>query len=692
MSLAPLTFKVAPHIVEDLGLNLYTSLPRVLVEFVANAYDADSPFVKISLNHDAIYGARQVVKKQFELEKEKHATGFGPAPLPLETRVLPSELQIVIEDAGHGMSRADLNSKFLFAGRRRRREEPESHGRSPKGRPLMGRKGLGKLAGFGVAKHVQVTSKRSDESHATSIDLNYDDLIKNRQVHEIPVPESTHADGAGIAKSGTRIVLSQLLYDPLKSRLRTLEEEIAEFFWLIDTSDFAIFMNDKLVQPLQREFAYAWPEPDDKPVNEFVTTVLPREGGGELKFAYRIRFTGKDQALEAEQRGVRVYAHKRLAAMPSLLSVDTNIHGFHQTHYLDGVVHADFIDEEDADYISTDRGGLRWESPLLAGLHTFLTEQMKEACKRYQAVRDIKGPKEIEDDTFTQSELQKHDLSQSERRLATRFAVILEKSCMRGVKDSVYKHTLPQLIQGIGRGTILSAITALARQKLPKLDDVVHELVRLTEDELDQFISAIQGRLKGINALKKIVEDEAFRKERNEKRIQKLFEKCPWLVDPTYTQFLLAADVSLATTFNLLAKELGIGSYASVGKDPKEPDLVFLIGNTGLHRLVIVELKASNIPLEAEHLDQLLLYMQRAQEWLEEEKGVKGFQITGHLIGTMPHSNSRAAGALALRYRIREAGPSARWSVRDFLSVLNDTQAAHSEVLEIHKRASLARD
>ncbi len=42
-----LTFKVAPHIVEDLGLNLYTTLARVLVEFVANAYDADSPHVDL---------------------------------------------------------------------------------------------------------------------------------------------------------------------------------------------------------------------------------------------------------------------------------------------------------------------------------------------------------------------------------------------------------------------------------------------------------------------------------------------------------------------------------------------------------------------------------------------------------------------------------------------------------------------
>ena len=44
MAQEPLKFIVAPHIVQDLGLNLYTSLPRVLVEFIANAYDADSPY------------------------------------------------------------------------------------------------------------------------------------------------------------------------------------------------------------------------------------------------------------------------------------------------------------------------------------------------------------------------------------------------------------------------------------------------------------------------------------------------------------------------------------------------------------------------------------------------------------------------------------------------------------------------
>jgi hypothetical protein len=684
-----LKFKVAPHIVEDLGLNLYTTLPRVLVEFVANAYDADSSYVNVALDHERIRMAREVIRKQYELDKAKQKS-VGGAVAPLETRTLPDELQIVIEDGGFGMSRNDLNTKFLFAGRRRRSEEPAAKGRTPKGRPLMGRKGLGKLAGFGVAKRVVVVTRKAGEAHATKVTLDYDKLVQQQNVHEIEVPDETMTDGAGIAPSGTRVILSRLLYDPLRSRTRTIQEEIADYFALIDPANFVIRLNGKPIKPATRNLAYAWPEPRAVPIDQFIDKSLPREGGGEIKFRYRIRFTGKDEALEAEQRGVRVYAHKRLAASPSLLGADTNMHGFRMTDYMDGVVHADFIDEEEADYIATDRGSLRWESPLLSGMFEFLSGEIKEACKRYQLVRDEASPKIVREDPFTISEIRKQDFSRKDHRLALRFAVILEKSCKRGVNDPVYKNTLPPLIQGIGHGNILSAITALADQDRPSLVKVIHEMVRLTQDELDQFVGAVKGRLKGIEALKKIVEHVDFRARRNEQKIQGLFERCPWMVDPTYTQFL-TADVSLGTAFKRLAQELGIGEYASDDHDGKEPDLVFLIGNTSLHRLVIVELKASNIELEAKHLSQLEYYLQRAEEWLAEQD-LHGFQVHGHLIGTKASPKSRAEGAVILRRRIKESGPETPWRVRDYLQVLRDTQAAHEELLEIHRRTEQAAE
>jgi hypothetical protein len=555
----------------------------------------------------------------------------------------------------------------------------------------MGRKGLGKLAGFGVAKVMEVTTRREGETHATKIQLDYDELVKKQNVHEIDVPEDFLADGGGFAESGTKITLSRLLYDPLKSRSRTIEQEIADYFALIDESEFSIRLNGRTVRPAPRTLVYAWPQPNDLAVDQFVEKKLPREGGGEITFQYRIRFTGKNEALAAEQRGVRVYAHKRLAAAPSLLAADTNMHGFRMTDYLDGVVHADFIDEEQADYISTDRESLRWESPLLSGLYEFLGEEITEACKQYAKKREEDAPKIVQNDPFTCGEVDNHDFSKKDRKLAFRFAEILEKTYKRGIDDPAYKSTLPPLLNGIGHGNILTAITALAEQPQPELDRVVHEIVRLTRDEFDQFIGCVKGRLKGIEALRKIIEHPDFKTKRNEKRIQELMEECPWLVDPTYTQFLLVADVSLGTLFKRLAQELQIGAYAATKADAKEPDLVFLIGNLSLQRIVIVELKASNVTLEAENLGQLEYYMQRTEEWLEAQN-MGGFKVLGHLIGTKASPKSQAKGAVMLRRRIDKAGPDTSWRVRDYLEVLTDTNAAHEELMTIHRNLKSQSD
>lgn len=67
----PLKFIVAPHIVQDLGLNLYTDLPRILVEFVANAYDADAPKAEIFMDVDAIRQHRRILRADWDAEKER---------------------------------------------------------------------------------------------------------------------------------------------------------------------------------------------------------------------------------------------------------------------------------------------------------------------------------------------------------------------------------------------------------------------------------------------------------------------------------------------------------------------------------------------------------------------------------------------------------------------------------------------
>jgi len=680
----PLKFIVAPHIVQDLGLNLYTSLPRVLVEFVANAYDADSPNASILFDANRAEKARHVIQKQWELEREQ-LTGSGSTKVVrLAERTLPDDIQIIVEDAGHGMSREDFRTKFLVAGRRRREMESKD-GLSPARRALMGRKGLGKLAGFGVAQVITVISRAKGEPYATKVVLDYNQLIQVRDTNEIPIREERLEGGGGIKRSGTRIVLSRLLYEPMKSRLSTIEHQVAEHFAQINPDDFRIELNGRLVAPAPRSHVYAWPEPE-RPIGDMIETSYTTEDGRTFTFDYRLRFTEDRAALAAKDRGVRVYAHKRLTAVPSLLDADTNMHGFRMTDYLDGVVYADFVDDQPEDYIATDRQALRWESPLLAPMYDMLSTAIKDACKNRQRARDEEKEREAEKDDFTRNEIEKAELTKREQKIAYRLAATISTLHKKGHEDPAYQAQFAQVVKALGQGEILAALADLARREHPELDRVVSQVTRLTAEELDGFFRYVRGRINGIAALKKIVRDVDFRAKQNEKKVQTMFENSPWLIDPTYTQFL-TADQPMSDLFDRLAKELQIGKHAPQDvrdDEDKRPDLVFLLGNLSLGRLVIVELKSANKPLDVRHLEQLEYYMERAEQWLQEQ-GRGGIKVFGHLIGTKASPQCRAQGRVVLRRHVKEAGPQTKWSVRDYLEVLEETAAAHHELLQVEQ-------
>lgn len=675
----PLTFKVAPHIVEDLGLNLYTSLPRVLVEFIANAYDADARSVSIDVDVQAIAKARNAMKEAFNLES-KRARDSSVALMPLGERALPKSHTIVITDSGFGMSRNDLNTKFLVAGRRRRKAEPEEKGRSPGGRPLMGRKGLGKLAGFGVAKVVEIVTRKRGEPHATKITLAYDQIHKVTRAEDIKIPEELLLDGAGLPEAGgTKITLSELLYDPTKAGSESIEHEIADHFEMIDEVDFSILLNGRPVQRKVRPLAFAYPEPS-RAIDEFVTKVMTREDGRPFSFEYRMRFTGEEHALTAARRGVRVYAHRRLAAAPSLLAADTNMHGFRMTDYLDGVVHADFLDEEDADYIATDRQSLRWDSPLLADVYLFLSEEIREACKAAQKRRDESSKDAVREDAFTKTSIQQHGLSKRDEHFAFRMAAILRSACKRGVQDPVYKAKLPVLVKSIGAGNVISAITQLASEDHPTLDKVALQIARLRMVEIDQLVTSAHARVKAVDALRKIVEDVNFSTSNEEKKVHALLGRAPWLIDTRFGHYV-SSNQSMDTLVKRLTSMLKVGVSAPTKIDPEErPDLVFLLGGEAFGHIVVIELKAPNEMLDTDDLDQLLDYMEQVRNWLDEhEKG--NVQVTGQLIGSLADPRAGGRKIRALRQRMKE-GKNQPWKIRDFAALLKDAQASHREIID----------
>ena len=151
MSLRPLEMKIELTVIEDLGIKLYGKLPPVISELIANSWDADSKIVNVSLPNGNI----------------------------------DTSSQIIIEDLGIGMTYDEIIDKFLRIGRKRREEGDSS---TSGGRRVMGRKGIGKLAVFGVCKTVEIETVKNHVLNSFS--MNIEDILNEARSTGVYKPNS----------------------------------------------------------------------------------------------------------------------------------------------------------------------------------------------------------------------------------------------------------------------------------------------------------------------------------------------------------------------------------------------------------------------------------------------------------------------------------------------------------------------
>ena len=114
--------------IDHLGVKLYSTIPPMIAELVANAWDADATNVEIILKDEDIKS-------------------------------------IIVKDNGLGMTFNELNNNFLKIGRNRRKDTHIS--KTKKGRNVLGKKGLGKLSVFGIGNKVTITTIKKAMSQQT---------------------------------------------------------------------------------------------------------------------------------------------------------------------------------------------------------------------------------------------------------------------------------------------------------------------------------------------------------------------------------------------------------------------------------------------------------------------------------------------------------------------------------------------
>ena len=308
------------NVLNHLGLNLYSNIPAVLSEIVANAYDADATLVTINLADD----------------------------------------KITIKDNGIGMTNADINDKFLYVGYQKR-ENGEDFS-SVLNRPVMGRKGIGKLSLFSIADTIEIFSTKGSE--VNGFRMNKDDIQKQikenggtyypSEIEPIPL------------EKGTVIVLSNLKKEINKTE-NFLKRRLARRFSVIGSDhNFEVKINNSPITIGDREFLrnveFLWTigEYPTNSFQEFNNIKEKRVLNGELKIndaAYKISgWIGTVEApSQLKEEGtsnnkISIICRGKMAQEDIL---DSYTEGGIYADYIVGEVTADFLDDTDYDDIAT---------------------------------------------------------------------------------------------------------------------------------------------------------------------------------------------------------------------------------------------------------------------------------------------------------------------------------------------------
>ena len=365
MAERPLEIKISLAALEHLGMNLYSTIPAVLSEIVANAWDADAGRVLVTL-------------------------GAG---------------RITIEDDGVGMTRDQVIDRFLDVGFQRRKA---MGARTAKGRQPMGRKGIGKLSSFSIANVVTVYTISNGEHTAFRMDAQHiRDQMREDDGGACPVEELEEWPGA--LGAGTRIVLTGLKHEATAQTTHGLRQRIARRFSVIGPQQgFAVVVDGECISPADRGYdqhvEYCWTYGDEaNTLRRFVNLAdnqPPASRNAALKDA-GVHITGwigtvkKPNFLKAED-GDNL---NRLAVfMRGKVAQEDLLGDFGMKEifadYLVGEIHCDDLDQDDGDDIATSsRQALKHNDPRFAALRRFVHGELRYIAGQWTDLRNQQGAK-----------------------------------------------------------------------------------------------------------------------------------------------------------------------------------------------------------------------------------------------------------------------------------------------------------
>ena len=571
----PYDLNIDLNVLNHLGLNLYSNIPAVLSEMVANAWDADAMRVDISVRGQA-------------------------------------NKYIIVQDNGCGMDDPDLRDKYLTVGYQRRSKGKGD--RTPGGRAVMGRKGIGKLSVFSIAGKVQVITKAKN-SKPLAIEL---DVKKIREAIEngnggkyhpqpIPVPQAVD-----VGRSGTVLILRDLKKRVTASLDRYLRQRVARRFSIF-SADFRVFIDGEEITLNDRnyfeklEYALVYGDYDTSRFKHDEEYVIPRVNDteeGQGTFSVRgwiglVKESGLLQEGADNLNKISVLARGKVALEDIL---DTFREGGMYTKYIIGELEADFLDRtEEEDIATSSRQDFIRSDPRFEGFRKFVEGELKFLQKERERIKREKGTEKALEVAAVKDWYR--DLGSDSKKEAQKlFGKINQIANDPDHRKTLYKHG----VLAFEHLRHKDKLNELEHLDINNLDIAVKLFSELDDIEASWYYEITEGRLDIIKKFRQHISDDAL-----EKIIQRHVYDHLWLLDPSWDRATETPALEQAITkeFEKVSKRL------SEAERQGRFDIRYK-KTSGKH--VIIELKRSSVkPSDSTLMGQVNKYRNALKKQLE---------------------------------------------------------------------------
>ena len=570
------------NVLNHLGLKLYSNVPAVLSEAVANSWDADAENVCIEIKSD----------------------------------------QITITDDGHGMTFEDINEKYLNVGYERRKPDADTVRTAKHDRPVMGRKGIGKLSLFSIADTVEVHTFKGEKNGFVMSAEKIEAHIRrqNGNYNPEPLPD----DKITLDTNGTQIVLTGL-----KKRVSlaadALRKRLARRFSIIGAEHhFEVHINGTPVEITDRDYyhklQYLWYYGDES--EKYIRLCNPdklehhekrdeeievgSEGDTEA-INYRVTgwigtALGSGDLKDGEDNLNKIIIMVRGKLAQEDILEDFTEGGLY-TKYLIGEIQADFLDlDEGEDIATSNRQEIIKDDPRYQALREWVKIELRNIKNQWTDLRKEQGIQEASKNPAIEKWV--NNLTRDRKKQAkSLLGKIGQLTLEEDERAELYRHSV-LVFEKLNYRDSLSALDMVSPENIQEFTKIFAELDNI---EASLYYQIVQERLKVIDTLRETTTDDLY-----EKVIQEHLYEHLWLLDPSWDRATETPlmEQKVRTAFDNLNTKL----------NKKERDGRFDIKykmTSGKH--VIIELKRAGRSLdEHELLKQVNKYRTALKKLIQE--------------------------------------------------------------------------